>query len=470
VGPPGDRLVIPPTAQQATDEQPSVQIDERAEGRELFARLKELAGTDTGQAATMAIAVMGQNLLGLVFTVVFARILGKDGYGSLAALVAAFLILSIPGTALQVTVAREVSGALATGEAARGAAIRGWMRSLLFAAAGVTVVSLLLRGPIGSIIGVDAHWAAGAVVPTATLWLVLCVQRGALQGFQRYRLVGASLVGEAATRLIFGLILVGLGLDIAGAYLGTTMSIAAMAAMLGYALHRELDTAPPGHTPPVGERLRDLAARAWAPLVALALIAVLQNIDVIVVKHRVSDDASSAYAAAAVAAKVMVWIAVGLGMYLLPEATRRTSVGRDARPVLVKTLAVAAACAVPIILIFVFGGHLLLDKAFGKDFATADKALPILGVAMTFLAATYLCVQYLLALHRSRFVLVLAAGAILDPLLLLAAGHKLTSIALVLAGLQAVLAAVIGLIALRSRPSAATSPTSGAAAVRSGAL
>jgi hypothetical protein len=64
-------------------------------------------------------------------------------------------------------------------------------------------------------------------------------------------------------------------------------------------------------------------------------------------------------------------------------------------------------------------------------------------------------VQYLLALHRSRFVLVLAVGALLDPLLLLVVGHKLTSIALVLAALQATLAAVIAVIALRTRVSAA---------------
>src|ERR1051326_6265904 len=133
-----------PTAEKPTDEHPAVQLDDRAESRELVARLKALAGTDTGQAAAMAVAVMGQNLLGLVFTVVFARILGKDGYGSLAALVAAPLVLSVPGTALQGTVAREGRGAPALGEDARGAAIRGWMRSLLFGAAGITVLSLLM--------------------------------------------------------------------------------------------------------------------------------------------------------------------------------------------------------------------------------------------------------------------------------------------------------------------------------------
>jgi O-antigen/teichoic acid export membrane protein len=262
-------------------------------------------------------------------------------------------------------------------------------------------------------------------------------------------------VGEAASRLVFGLILVAVGLDVAGAYLGTTASIAAMSLLLGMALHRELDTAPAGAKPPPGERLRDLATRAWAPLLALALIAVLQNIDVIVVKHRVSDDAASAYAAAAVAAKVMIWIAMGLGMYLLPETAARAGQRRDARPILTRTLAVIAAAAVPILLVFAAGGHLLLDKVFGKDFALADTALPILGVAMALLAVTYLCVQYLLAMHRSRFIALLVVGAALDPILLILAGTKLTSIALVLVALQSVLAATLLVVAYRSDSSKA---------------
>jgi O-antigen/teichoic acid export membrane protein len=251
---------------------------------------------------------------------------------------------------------------------------------------------------------------------------------------------------------VFGLILVAAGLDVAGAYLGTTASIAAMSLMLGMALHRELDTAPAGAKAPPGERLRDLATRAWAPLLALALFAVLQNVDVIVVKHRVSDDAASAYAAAAVAAKVMIWIAVGLGMYLLPETAARAGQGRTARPILVRTLGVIVATAVPVLLIFAVGGHLLLDKVFGKDFALADTALPILGAAMTMLAITYLCVQYLLAMHRSRFIVLLAVAAALDPLLLLVVGTKLTSIALVLVALQTALAVTVLVVASRARP------------------
>ena len=65
---------------------------------------------------------MAANVIALVFTVAFARMLGASGYGTLAALVSTFLILQVPGSALQITVAREVSTAIALGA---GGARRG---------------------------------------------------------------------------------------------------------------------------------------------------------------------------------------------------------------------------------------------------------------------------------------------------------------------------------------------------------
>ena len=61
------------------------------------------------KAAGMAAATMANNALALVFTVLFARILGATDYGSLAALVSTFVILSVPGSAVQVAVAREIA-------------------------------------------------------------------------------------------------------------------------------------------------------------------------------------------------------------------------------------------------------------------------------------------------------------------------------------------------------------------------
>ena len=98
----------------------------------------------------------------------------------------------------------------------------------------------------------------------------------------------------------------------------------------------------------------------------------------IIVKHQaVDDDAAGSYAVAAVAGKAIMWIAIGLGMYLLPEASRRAKTGEDARPILLRTLGLIAAMAVPAVLIYAVAGEPLLRVVFGEDLTEASDALPL---------------------------------------------------------------------------------------------
>ena len=68
------------------------------------------------------------------------------------------------------------------------------------------MVGALARDLLATIIGVDdVPWAAGATLLAGALWLILSVERGALLGFQRYRLVGVSIIAEQVARLVFGM-------------------------------------------------------------------------------------------------------------------------------------------------------------------------------------------------------------------------------------------------------------------------
>ena len=229
----------------------------------------------------MAAAVMAGNVLALVFTVVFARKLGQTGYGSLSALVSTYIILMVPGAALQTTVAREVSGAVAAGDPSAGAGVRRWLERLVAVALIATAVSVLGRDLLATAIGVeDVPWGAAATVPSGCLWLIVSIQRGALQGFHRYRAVGASWIGEQLARFVFAFALVGAGASVTGAFLGTPLGLAAIAIALLVPLNRLLPHAEPGEHP-----LRELVVRAAAPVAALALIAWMQDGNVIIVKH-----------------------------------------------------------------------------------------------------------------------------------------------------------------------------------------
>ena len=412
--------------------------------------LRAIAASDTGRAAGLASAVIATNVISLLFTIVFARAL-DSGYGSLAALMSAFIILMVPGSALQIAVAREVSHATAEGDETAAAGVRRWLGRLIFATLLVAAAAIPLREALASAIAVDQEWAAAAVPVTSMLWMLLCVERGALQGFEQYRTVGLSLVGEGGTRLLFAGILVAIGLDVTGAFLGTALSIAAMALLLLVPLVRRLPHAQStGHD----SRLRDMLAGAWAPVLGLTMLFALQEVHVIVVKHEATETAAASWGVAAVAAKAIIWVAVGLGLYLLPEAARRARSGIDARPILMRTLALIGAASVPMLLIYALAAEPLLAAVFGDDKTQAAGALPWLGLAMALLACAYLSVQYLLALGRSSFIWVLSAGAAAEVLLLLAIGADLTQIAIALSALQFTCAAAVLAISLRSAAAA----------------
>jgi len=295
------------------------------------------------------------------------------------------------------------------------------------------------------------------------LWMLVSVERGALQGFGNYRAVGWSLIGEGSTRLIFALVLVAVGLDVTGAFLGTAAALAAMALVLALPLARHLPESTGDHH---DSRLRDLLAGAWAPVLGLTALFALQELHVIVVKHEASEAAAGSWAVAAVAAKAIIWVAVGLGMYLLPEAARRSRTGIDARPILRRTLALIALAGVPMVLIYALAAEQLLSAVFGAENARAADALPWLGLAMALLACAYLSVQYLLALGRASFIWVLTAGAVAEVLLLLAIGADLTQIAVALFALQLACAAALLALAFRRGLNGVSGPGAPAPASR----
>ncbi len=413
-------------------------------------------GSDTGKAAGLAGAMIANNVLALLSSVAFARLL--TNYGALAALISYLLILTVVGQAVQVATARDgVLGHLGTGEELL-ATVERWARGLAAFTTLATIASILARQPIADAVGVPQHaWAAAAGIPAGCAYLGLCMLRGALQGVGDYRSVGLSLIGEQAVRLVSGAVLAEIGLGVGGAYLGSLISYMAMCAACGFAIYQRL--AGPGYPrwrlTHAASGALGLARHVWAsavPITALAVIQLLQNVDLITAKHQFSDRVASSYAVAAVAGKVLIWVAMGASFYLVPETSRRRSQGTDTRPVLLRALAIVLVCAVPCMLIFAFGAHPLLAAVFGTRKAIASSSLLPLGAAFTVLAATYLAVQYMLALRRIWFLPAIAVVAAIEPVLLLQAPKRPAAFATVVLLVQVIGAVVAYVAALARRP------------------
>jgi glycosyltransferase involved in cell wall biosynthesis/O-antigen/teichoic acid export membrane protein len=416
-----------------------------------------LRRSQTLKAAGLALASMSANAIQAIFVGAFAHILGAASYGALARLVTAMVILAVPGIALQAAAAREVAlGRLGHGRQLV-AAVASWGRHLAIAVVVLSVVAALARHQLAAIMSVDQEWAAASTLPLAAIWLFLSLERGVLSGLHAYKPVGLSIIGEAAGRLGSALVLAAAGAGVTGAFLGLPIAWLTMSAVLSVALRRRLGT------PAGGPRLNltGLIASAWAPLAALTLVFLMQNLDVFMIPLYASKKAAGAYAGAATAAKVSVWVAVGIAIYLLPEAARRAAEGRDPRPVLARAAVLVSAVALPVLAIFAAVPDLLLRVALGPDFEQAASALLLLGLAMSLLAMVNLGAQYMLALFQYKFLFLLAAVVAVEPVLLASAPAGLEPFAAMVLLVQCAGTAGMLVLFLRTRTSAA--PSQGAA-------
>jgi O-antigen/teichoic acid export membrane protein len=409
-------------------------------------RLRD-APPDARAAPLLASAALANNAIALAFTVLFTRVLGAEGYGALAAVISAFLVLVVAGQSAQAMAARE---AALEGLGDLAATLRSWLRTVALAGVALAVAGALAREPLAALLGVPAHpWAAAGIGAAGAAWLAVCLQRGVLQGLGGFHEIGGSLLAEPLLRIAFALGLVGAGLGVTGAFLGSLLSLLAVAAGLQAALHRRLGRARP--SAPAVRRLGALLAGNRVPIAGLLLLAALQNLDVVVARRELGGELAGSYAACAVAAKAVVWVAVGIGLSLLPQAARRAADGQDPRPVLLRALAVLAALALPALAVFALAGRPLLQLAFGAELATASGALPVLGAAMAALAAALLGVQLLVALGDVRHVAPLALLVAAEPLVLAAGPQDARGFALVVLAFQTAAALVVLALALRRR-------------------
>lgn len=387
----------------------------------------------------LAVAGLVANGANLIVTVLIAHLLSTRGYGALTQLIAIFLVLSMPGSALLVAVVRRIAAWSADG---RHADATRWIASvrrrgvyLLVAWAGVAVGC---RWPIAHLLSLHHADGVAEILVAGGGWALLSVERGVLQSQRAYTGLARNLCVEAGVRTGLTVALVAGGLGIEGAALAV---LASMAVAIGDARLSEARAAAPvvagaavsvvagaaapvvataGAAAPVVATAgpadldggtRHLASDLVVALLALGLLAGLQNLDVLIVGHD-APASSGPYGAISVASKAIVFGALVLVGYLLPEAVLQRHAGGHALHQLTVALALIGA---PVLLLAgaaAVAPHLLLSVAFGPDKTAAAGAFATLVLAMGALACSVLFTHYLLGIGRRRVVALLAAGAV----------------------------------------------------------
>jgi O-antigen/teichoic acid export membrane protein len=331
----------------------------------------------------MLISMMLVNLFNFAYNVVMARMLGPAEFGHINAAVTILLMVSCVSLAFQLVCTKFVARNETTG--GKAAVVRTLLSKAWIASLAVAAVLFLAQKPISAYLNLPNHWMMGVLAIGIAAYAPLGVKRGAMQGVCVFPRLGSNYVLEAFTRFV-----VGAGLVVTGyGALGAVGAISA-AVIAAYFLPR------------IPQQLREKSEAGEPPSFAEALQAIvffigqviINNIDILLVKHFFPSDPAGIYAAVSQIGRLLyfaAWFGVVNAMFPVAAAAKdehRKSHGIGLPLLLVFGISIA------FVLIASLFPHLIMGVIFGSRFVEIGWLLALYAVATGLYSLSVVFIAY----------------------------------------------------------------------------
>jgi O-antigen/teichoic acid export membrane protein len=306
----------------------------------------DVAGVDEGQPSVAAkppaktlksqllggslTLLAGSGLVGvtnLVYNVVTARLLGPTGFAHATAVYTILMLLSSITLSFQVVCAKYVAKSATEEERSNVFATlhqRSWIAGL-----GIGVLLFVLKGPITSYLNLPDPFLITLLAVGTAFYIPLGVRRGYIQGIHAFGPLAINFMLEGVVRLGGVFLLIELGLGVRGAVLA---SVVAVIVTYFIALPSPSITTL---------SFRGLKMSSGEGLQAIAFFAgqtVINNFDIVLVKHFFPPVEAGVYAAVALVGRLVNMCAWSVVNTMFPVSARAGGEEHDGSQVLFTSL------------------------------------------------------------------------------------------------------------------------------------
>jgi len=348
--------------------------------------------------------------LNYFFQVYVGRMLGPSDYGVYSSLVALLYIMSVPSSTIQTSVAKLVSEYNPEYEKIKYLLIHVFRKLTLLA----LLASIIFM--ISSVYLVDyLRINSGMYFFILSILFFISflgpVLVGAMQGMQMFIHMGINSIAGTFFKLVFGIALVYLGFGVNGALL---------ALVIGSFLALLMALIPLRFLKGSKEVEGNISFFSTSMIVLFAAIglAFLPNVDLLLVKHYLSETDAGLYAAAALLGKIVMFVTAPIAMVMFPKATVMHNKNNNGIALLRKSLLYTGSISLLIILVFSIASELIVGILFGSKFLGINNLIVYFAVALSFLSVTNAIVFYDLATRRYRFLYILGIISLMEIVLI----------------------------------------------------
>jgi len=360
------------------------------------------------------------NILNYIYRIVMGRMLGPEAFGELIALISLILILAVPSAPVVTAAARFSAVYQAKDFSQKLKSLFGYLTKVLsLVSLGIIILVLIFTSSLQEFLKLSSpgnlYFLAGIVV----IMLIAGVSKGILQGLKRFSQLSFVFVLESVGRVGLAVFLVGLGFKINGALAGFLIPL-----IFGYFLaifflrdifksnqSEIIDSQGKGETKEIWKYI------LWSLSVFLFL-NILLNVDIILVKHYFSGFEAGTYSAFSTLGRITFLAISLLAGILFPIVAFKQAKKEDYFHSL-KIISLVSFLLVGIIsLIFFFFPKEFLSLFFGPEYLEGIPFLGYYSLAMAIFGFIFLLSYFFMALNKFKFLYILAAGSILEIILI----------------------------------------------------
>ena len=344
---------------------------------------RSASSTMLNGSAIMLVAMMLVNIFNFAYNVVMARMLGPAAFGHINAAVTMLLLASCISLAFQLVCAKFVARNHA--DSSKAAVVHSLLGKAWIASLALGAVLFLAQKPVATYLNVPSPWIVGLLAIGIAAYAPLGVKRGAMQGVCAFPRLGTNFVLEAGIRFFVGAGLVVAGYGVLGAV--GAISAAVIAACFVPRLPAQLRVKAGTAEPPS-------YAEAVQAIVFFVGQVIINNIDILLVKHFFPSDPAGVYAAISQIGRLLYfasWFGVVNAMFPVaaaagPENKKAHGIGLPLLLVLgLSLIFIAAAALFP---------HLIMGVIFGSRFIEIGWLLALYAAATALYSLSVVFIAY----------------------------------------------------------------------------
>lgn len=368
------------------------------------------------------------NVCNYLFHLISGRLLGPIEYGILASLNSILYIISIPSLTIHTAITKFVSQYKAQRKESMIYSLWWYFSKKLF------LVGMLLfllfstaSKQIASYLNLPTSLLVIFVSLPFLLIFLLSVNRGVIIGLQRFNQLSFNNATEAILKLILSVILIIIGFRVYGAifaiflatFLAYLLSFVPIKSIFGIKKHKEnkIDTST----------IKNYSLFAFA---AFALLTLIYNLDIILVKHYFTESQAGLYAALSTTGKIIIFATASITNAMFPMAVNSYYKKEDHGHLLKKSLFLTFGFGTLILLAFFFAPGLIMRMFFGSKYLEAAQYLPLFGIFAFLFSLINVFINYDLSIHRTKFIYILAPAVISEIVLITLYHASITQIVL----------------------------------------